>query len=59
MSSIRVLGRLGEHLDCVGRTMHTRHVFYRDAMLKNRAFVLLFGDFQVNSGLDDRLFMGP
>ncbi len=40
-------------------SMHTRRVFYRDAKLKNRAFVLLFGDFQVNTGLDDRLFKGP
>jgi len=36
--------------------MHTRRVFYRDAKLKQRAAVILFGDFQVNTGLDDRLF---
>ena len=39
--------------------MHTRRVFYRDAKLKQRAAVILFGDFQVNTGLDDRLFHGP
>jgi hypothetical protein len=40
-------------------TMHTRRVFYSDAELKKRARVLLFGDFQVNSGLDDSLFRAP
>ncbi len=39
--------------------MHTRRIFYRDAELNTRAFVLLFGDFQVNSGLPDRLFRAP
>lgn len=40
-------------------TMHTRRVFYRDAELTNRAAVLLFGDFQINSGLLDALFRAP
>ncbi len=40
-------------------TMHTRRVFYGDAKLNHRALVILFGDFQVNTGRDDRLFRAP
>jgi uncharacterized protein DUF6503 len=40
-------------------TMHTRRVYYGDAKLNHRTRVILFGDFQVNSGLDDSLFRPP
>ena len=40
-------------------TMHTRRVFYGDAKLNHRTMVILFGDFQVNAGLDDKLFRAP
>lgn len=40
-------------------TMHTRRIFYRDAELNSRSVVILFGDFQVNSGLPDALFDAP
>lgn len=40
-------------------TMHTRRISYGDPELTDRRAIVLFGDFQFNTGLPDRLFRAP
>lgn len=40
-------------------TMHTKRIFYGNPELTDKKAVLLFGDFQFNTGLPDKLFTAP
>lgn len=39
--------------------MHTKRIFYGDRELTDKRAVVLFGDFQFNTGLSDSLFRAP
>ncbi len=40
-------------------TIHTKRIFYGNPELTDKRAVLLFGDFQFNTGLPDKLFAAP
>ena len=40
-------------------TIHTKRIFYGNPELTDKRAILLFGDFQFNTGLPDKLFAAP